>query len=57
MTVVYTKLLFLNSTQTLVNTLSHITAHRIQLIIHRRQPKPQIAMPHYTLLHNLLPVS
>jgi len=61
MAVVYTKLLFLNSTQILVNTLSHITAHRIQLIsyliIHRRQPKPQIAMPHYTLLHNLLPVS
>ena len=57
MTVVYTKLLFLNSTQTLVNTLSHTTAHRIQLIIHRRQPKPQIAMPHYTPLHNLPLVS
>ena len=57
MAVVYTKLLFLNSTQTLVNTLSHTTAHRIQLIIYRRQPKSQRAMPHYTPLHNLLPVS
>ena len=57
MAAVYTKLLFLNSTQTLVNTLSHTTAHRIQLIIHRRQSKSQIAMPHYTPLHNLLPVS
>ena len=57
MAVVYTKLLFINSAQILVNTLLHITAHGIQLINHRRQPKPQIAMPHYTLLHNLLPVS
>jgi hypothetical protein len=63
MAVVHTKLLFLNNDQTLVNTLLHITDHWIQLIKQlpstgdRRQPKPQIAMPHYTPLHNLFPVS
>ena len=57
MAVVYTKLLFLNSAQTLVNTLPHITDHGIHLIKHRRLPKPQMAMPHYIPLHNLLPVN
>ena len=57
MAVVYTKLLFLNSAQTLVSTLPHITDHGIHSIKHRRQPKPQRVMTHYTSLHNLFPVS
>ncbi len=57
MAFVYSKLLFLNSAQTLVNTLLHITDHGIQLINHRRQLKPQIALSHYTPSQNLLLVN
>ena len=53
----YSKLLFLNSTQTLVHTFLHITDHGIQLINHRRQLKPQIALSHYTSSQNLLLVN
>ena len=41
----------------LSSMLSFTSPTTIQLINHRRQPKPQIALPHYTLLHNLFPVS
>ena len=58
MTFVYSKLqLFLNNAQTLINTFLHITDHGIQLINHRRQLKPQIALSHYTPSQNLLLVN
>jgi hypothetical protein len=53
MALVYSKLLFLNSAQTLVNTFLHITDHGIPLINHRRQPKPQVELSHYTPSQNL----
>ena len=53
----YSKLLFLNSTQTLVHTFLHITDHGIQLINHRRQPKPQVVLSHYTPPQNLILVN
>jgi hypothetical protein len=53
MAFVYSKLLFLNSTQTLVHTFLHITDHGIQLINHRRQPKPQVVLSNYTPPQNL----
>ena len=57
MALVYSKLLFLNSAQTLVNTFLHIIDHGIQLINHWRQPKPQVVLSHYTPSQNLLIVN
>ena len=57
MAFVYSKLLFLNSAQTLINTFLHITDHGTQLINHKRQPKPQVAMSHHTPSQNLLLVN